>query len=333
MVLRRVLYSLTLLGVLLFHITNDNYLGQFLLALCLALPLLSLVLSLPGLLGCRLELSALPAALERGEEGRWQVSIRTPSALPLARLTLRLTSENLLTGETDRKRMTLLGVTRHRPAKLAVSTAHCGLLELRVDRAWACDHLGLFSLPVPLPPPARMVCRPIPARTEPPRVPEGQGVRTSPVSASRAGPGEDYDLRDYRPGDPMRSVHWKLSSKWDELIVRERSETLVPLPLLTLDRFGPPESLDKLLDRLAGLSRALLDVQRPHGVLWLDRDGQPQLRVVTDEKQFNDCLLDLLGSFAPLRGPSLEEHPELLRGPDGPVFRVHVSPEGGDGHD
>lgn len=333
MVLRRVLYGLTLLGVLLFHITNDNYLGQFLLALCLALPLLSLVLSLPGLLGCRLELSALPSALDRGGEGYWQVSIQTRSALPLARLALRLTGENLLTGEKDRKRMTLSGVSRRRPARLAVPAAHCGLLELRADRAWACDHLGLFSLPVPLPPPARMVCRPIPAQMEPPRVPEGHGARTSPVSASRAGPGEDYDLRGYRPGDPMRSVHWKLSSKWDELIVRERSETLVPLPLLTLDRFGPPEALDKLLDRLAGLSRALLDVQRPHGVLWLDRDGQPQLRVVADEKQFNDCLLDLLGSFAPLHGPSLEEHPELLRGPDGPVFRIHVGPEGGDGHD
>ena len=332
MVLRRLLYGLTLLGVLLFHITNENYLGQFLLALCLALPLLSLVLSLPGLLGCRLELSALPAALERGEEGRWQVSIRTSSALPLARLTLRLTGENLLTGETDRKRMTLLGVTRRRPARLAAPTAHCGLLELRVDRAWACDHLGLFSLPVPLPSPARMVCGPIPAQVQPPRIPEGQGARTTPASASQAGPGEDYDLRDYRPGDPMRSVHWKLSSKWDELIVRERSEALIPLPLLTLDRFGPPEALDRLLDRLAGLSRSLLDIQRPHGVLWLDRDGQPQLRVVSDEKQFSDCLLDLLGSFAPLDGPSLEERPELLRGPDGPVFRIHVDQEGGNGH-
>ena len=49
MVLRRLLYGLTLLGVLLFHITNENYLGQFLLALCLALPLLSLALSLQDL--------------------------------------------------------------------------------------------------------------------------------------------------------------------------------------------------------------------------------------------------------------------------------------------
>ena len=60
MILRRAAYALALLGALLFHITNDNYLGQFLLALCIAMPLLSAALSLPGMLRCRLELSAAP---------------------------------------------------------------------------------------------------------------------------------------------------------------------------------------------------------------------------------------------------------------------------------
>ena len=70
MLLRRIIYSLALIGVLLFHITNENYLGQFLLALCVALPVLSLALSLPGMMGCRLELSASPPSLERGGDGR-----------------------------------------------------------------------------------------------------------------------------------------------------------------------------------------------------------------------------------------------------------------------
>lgn len=330
MLLRRVIYSLALAGVLLFHITNENYLGQFLLALCVALPLLSLALSLPGMAGCRLELSASPPSLERGGDGRWLVSIESPNGLPLSRLTVRMTAENLLTGESDHRRLILSGIARRRPVELAAPTSHCGLLELRASRARVCDYLGLFSLPVSLSQPARMVCRPLPVEVEVPNIPEGQGGRTSPVSAARLGPGEDYDLRDYRPGDPMRSVHWKLSSKWDELIVRERAETFIPLPLLTLDRFGPPETLDKLLDRTLSLSRSLLSVQRSHAVLWLDKNGQPQLRAVSDEKQFGDLLLDLLGAPAPLKGPALDDFPELLQGPDGPVFRLHITPEGGE---
>ena len=332
MVLRRILYGLTLAGVLLFHITNENYLAQFLLALCVALPLLSLALSLPGMIGCRLELSALPPSLERGDEGRWLMSIGSPNGLPLSRLVVRLTGENLLTGRREHRRLVLSGVTR-RPVELTASTLNCGLLELRVDNARVYDYLGLFSLRTAMLPAARMMCRPVPARVELPAIPEGQGVRPSSASAARLGPGEEYDLRDYRPGDPMRSVHWKLSSKWDELIVRERAEALVLLPLLTLDRFGAPDELDRLLDRALGMSRALLAVQRPHAMLWLDGKGRPALYVIADEKQLERCLLDLLGTPAPLSGPALDDRPELLRSPGGPAFRIHITPEGGDGHD
>lgn len=333
MAVRRVIYALVLTGVLLFQITNENYLARFLLVLCAALPLLSLALSLPGMLGCRLTLASSPPALDRGGEGRWLICVESPSALPLARLVLHLSEENLFTGDRSRRRLTLDGVARRRPVEVLVPAPHCGLLELRADRIRVYDCLGLFVLPVPRPKSSRLLCRPVPLPAEPPVLPEGRGSRPSPDRAARLGPGEDYDLRDYRPGDPMRSVHWKLSSKWDQLIVRERAETLVPLPLLTLDLCGPPDTLDPLLDRLLGLSQAMLRSQQPHGVLWLDREGAPQLHVISDWKEQEACLLALLGAPAPLSGPRLDGCPELLRTVDGPVFRIHIAPEkGGDGH-
>ena len=75
MALRRLVYALVLAGALLFQITNDNYLAHFLLAVCAALPPLSLAISLRGMLGCRLTLCAVPAAPARGGDGRWQVSV------------------------------------------------------------------------------------------------------------------------------------------------------------------------------------------------------------------------------------------------------------------
>ena len=354
---RRFAYLLALAGALLFQIVNENYLAHFLLVLCVALPLLSLALSLPGMLGCRLALSADPTALDRGSKGRWLVCVEPSNALPLSQLTIRLVGEDLLTGQREHRRLVLSGVARRRPVELEASTLHCGLLELRVRKAKVCDYLGLFSLPVPRPPPpprrgrphparggraprpgegypprprpAHLLCLPIPAEVELPALPEEGSAPPDSVRAARLGPGDDYDLRAYRPGDPMRSVHWKLSSKWDELIVREQVQATAPVPLLALDRFGPPEVLDRLLDRLLGLSRALLDRQRPHAVLWLDGTGRPQLRAVSDERQLADCLWALMDAPAPLHGPSLKDRPELLRGPDGPAFPIHVALEGG----
>ena len=330
---RRLIYGVVLTGVLLFQITNENYLGCFLLALCVSLPLISLALSLPGMLKCRPELFAQPAALDRGETGGWSLAVSTQAELPLARLSLRLRRENLLTGRRENSKLVLTGVAQWLPKTLAAPTEHCGLLELQADKVRVYDYLGLFALRLKPPFPARIVCRPVPAQCRPVEAPDGKGPRPSAKNVSRRGPGEDYELREYRPGDPLRWVHWKLSSKWDELIVRERADTVTPLPLLTLDRFGSPEELDKLLDKLTGMSRALLAVQRPHAVLWLDQAGEPQLYPVSDEREYSVCLLALLSQPAPLTGPSPDRLPELLRGLDVPVFRVHITAEGGDGYD
>lgn len=37
-------------------------------------------------------------------------------------------------------------------------------------------------------------------------------------------PSETFDVRDYVPGDDVRSIHWKLSGKMDTLIVRQASD-------------------------------------------------------------------------------------------------------------
>ena len=330
---RRLIYAAALAGVLLFQITNENYLACFLLALCVALPLISLALSLPGMLKCRPELFARSAELNRGESGGWSLAVNTPAGLPLARLSLRLRRENLLTGQKETSRLVLTGVAKRLPEALAAPTEHCGLLELRADRVKVCDYLGLFTLRLKPPVPARIMCRPVPVRCQPVEVPDVKGANPSSKNAFRRGPGEDYELREYRPGDPLRSVHWKLSSKWDELIVRERTDAVTSLPLLTLDRFGKPEELDQLLDRVTGMSRAMLTVQRPHAVLWLDQSGEPQLCPISDEREYADFLLALLSQPAPLTGPTLDQFPELLRGLGGPVFRVHITPEGGDSHE
>ncbi len=331
MVLRRILYGLLLLAALLFQITNNNYLAHFLLALTIALPILSLALSLPGMLGCRLVLSCNPAVIDRSELREWSVSMDAPAGLPLARVTVRLTAQNLFTGETVRHKLRLNGVTPRIPIKLAVHTGHCGLLELRVDRLRVYDYLGLFSIRPSKVQPSRLLCRPVPLDPGPVNIPDMPSSHTAPHNAVRRGPGEDYDLRDYRPGDPMRSIHWKLSSKWDELIVREPAETLIPLPLLTFDRFGTPGELDRVLDRLLGYSRAMLAVQRPHAVLWLD-GKEPRLYPVSDEKELRECLLAILSTTAPLSGEALDNRPELLQSL-GPVFRIHITAQEEGKHD
>jgi hypothetical protein len=329
---RRIIYCLALAGALLFQITNNNYLAQFLLALCIALPLLSLVLSLPGMAACRLRLAAQPHRAQRGEGASWLLSVDSATGLPLPRVTIRLAETDRHLGRQKRNKVALSGVVRRKPIQRPAHTDHCALLELRADRVRVCDYLGLFSFPSATPHPAQMLVEPVPADPGPVNLPEGQGTPL-PDTPARRGPGEDYELREYQPGDPMRSVHWKLSSKWDELIVRSPADSATPLPLLTFDHFGSPEEIDRTLDKLLGYCRALLAVQQAHAVMWLTADGAVKRCSVSDERELGACLLEILSDPAGETGVSIQDRPELLAGYGTSVFCLHVSWREGDDHD
>jgi len=61
---------------------------------------------------------------------------------------------------------------------------------------------------------------------------------------------ETFDLRTYVPGDDVRAIHWKLSSKSEDLILRQASEPfhydVVLLPDLGLRREGEAVSFSEL---------------------------------------------------------------------------------------
>jgi len=66
-------------------------------------------------------------------------------------------------------------------------------------------------------------------------------VRTEP----RRGPGPEYlGVREYRAGDPIRQIHWRLSARHGELVVRDLEEERMPRLAIWVDTSGDDEALD-----------------------------------------------------------------------------------------
>lgn len=323
---RRISYAALLVAAVFFQIFFKYYLSTFTLVLVVLLPVLSVLLSLPALLGTALYLTP-EGNVPRGSEGRFTLALERKHTLPLPPVKVRLTWTNQLTGEGG-------GLVCHlRPqdgrASLAIplTPAHCGRLVCTVTRATACDLLGLFPLPIPSRPSAALLSLPLPTEVPLPdelEAPRSGGVVLKPRPGG--GPGEDYDLRDYRAGDPLRSIHWKLSSKKDELVVRETLEPRQAEVILTYDHFGPPEELDRTFDRLATLSRRLLDKGRAHHIQWAaPASGQVEDRDVNSERTLLACL-DLAFSLnAPETGRSILDEALRLSPSAGPPLHFHVT--------
>ena len=96
----------------------------------------------------------------------------------------------------------------------------------------------------------------------------GSGRRPQPLPRWKPKPGggysEEHELRPYRPGDPANSIHWKLSSKTGDLIVREAQELQNQAIYVVL---SPEGDIDRSLEVLSWLSRRLSAMELAHTVV------------------------------------------------------------------
>lgn len=207
------------LGLYLF----DNGTGpRLLLAAAIVLPLcsaLALWLVRPSL---RAELR-LPERIGRGERLEGALLLKNASKWPVARMTCRVELTHSPTGQRAAADLScgLGGGGRFRAA-LTISAAHSGRVEAKVAGARALDAFGLFSRAVPVEAETTVLVapdlRPVEGEPSGGALSDGQEYSTQ-----RAGndPSETFQIRAYVPGDPIRQIHWKLSQKTGQLLVRE----------------------------------------------------------------------------------------------------------------
>lgn len=83
---------------------------------------------------------------------------------------------------------------------------------------------------------------------------EGFDMESFRYSGNRPGddPGETFDIREYREGDSVRQIHWKLTGKMDRLMIREKSFPVDDTVLILAESFLPEND--------PGISQTLAEV-------------------------------------------------------------------------
>lgn len=273
MIRGRLGYALALVAGGLFYLFFRGWLSFFVLVVVLLLPILSLLLFLPAARRCRMELSARPGAVNKGEEVVFTAKFTNTGLLPILWAGCRFRVENGLgDGERPRRCTLSLGPKSHALAEYPVSSLYAGAILCRAEGAKCVDPLGLFSRSLGKQSAVRAYVLPqvlpiTPAVTA--TAAAAAGDRTQPEHPGDD-PSETRDVRPYRPGDPMRAVHWKLSTRTEDLMVREFSQSADCAVELLLDLNGSLEGRDLVLDAVASLHACLEDCGVGHRVSWFD---------------------------------------------------------------
>ena len=258
---RRVLYGTLLIGALLLHLAYGQYITHYVLLFLLCLPILSFLISLPAMLSARVTLTG-GEDVERTRLCTVRLQVENKWFLPAETVRLTLERQNLFTEpKPTRKTVCFYGV-RSVERTYTPDTAQLGTIRCRIKRARVCDYLGLFALPVKKTGAVTLTVLPTPEKPIPdPKLFEASDriLKPKPLGFS-----EEHELRPYREGDAVNLIHWKLTQKYDEPIVREPQEMIRKNVVLSVDLPETYPEQQSVLEQLRFLSDALTRQGMPY---------------------------------------------------------------------
>ena len=310
----RMLYAAAVFVTFAAAVTHDAEFPRFLLGFEILLAIALYVCARMLASGLEAEVRLPSAAMRRGEMFEIRVILRNRRSFPAADVTVKVVCRDMFADVVNTLRSPAM-VDGRGTAEVVfrLKAEHCGVINIPDCDVRVKDYLGLF-------------CRKCTVRlfdveyTSLPYWGIGEEDENRMIGKSAGGGdgdvrsiGDDLseiaDIREYRKGDMIHSIHWKLSARFDQLMVRDPGDTSETTFLIFLDLY-PGENgvsrgeMDMFYDKAADMSWELLRAGMRHDILW----AREQILVrytVRDEASFREMLLALI------RTPLSEIHMDL----------------------
>lgn len=228
---KRIIWIMLILAALIFYLFENNGRTLAALLICILVPPVSFLYSY---LRCRRSVLEIfgPVRISSGAaaECRLQSS---------AEGTVALRIENVHNGEAEELSLAL----RRGENRFTIHTGCCGVLHLSIAGMEAQDLFGLFSHKIPREMGTKITVLP---ELFPVSVVMTESAHAMPdsdrYSSVKPGndPSETFGMREYVPGDSIKSIHWKLSQKTGKTVIREMGFPIVSQVLLRYDGWNEP---------------------------------------------------------------------------------------------
>lgn len=270
---------------------------------------------------CRLEIPI--AVADEGSEVSVLVHIRNKSPLSLFRLKICLAAGNTFSSRRKKVWMKVSGAGMgEQVLKYKIRLPEAGNIEIRLQKIRLYDMMGLLFLNKR----EKSVCY----IQVLPKI-EAIPVKISESVRNFYGESDKYDeeksgydhseifrIRTFMDGDKLQSIHWKISAKSDELMVKENSFPKACAVVLLLDyrkKKGKRENIGDFLKLVGSLSFSLMDMGCPHYISWYEEKTRDITRIRVDDEEsyymFLAYYLQEQGSMIP--GNLIEQYNEKYR--------------------
>lgn len=221
----KILYFIFLIMSAVFYLLFRGDLSFVLLLTLLIFPVMMLVMLLTAKI--RIKAENFPQSCVRGDKAALKFKVKNRMFIPVSSCTITFVYR--MTGDSRFKTYTAVLPLKARSEEnvaLNIAPEHCGTVEYSVKKVRVYDLIGLFSKKIKLDLNGSITVLPkeLPCCVTPEQLPSRKDENGLLNAGSGNDPSEITGLREYRDGDRMNRIHWKLSSRTDELIVKNLSE-------------------------------------------------------------------------------------------------------------
>lgn len=305
MVRNKLRYLVLLLAVgLLSILYNTYYMGIIFLTLVIFPFLLFAILSfIFGFL--KAELISAAHVVNKGDAIPISIMVNNPTIFPISSMKIYLTYKNAYSGQRYDKEFVISLDGRTKSSIIcSLYSEFAGNMEINLKGIRLYDYLKIFSLKKKLKGELKAAVLPLYYEL----TQEGNYnrrtrlIESDTYSPYKSGddPSEVFAIREYREGDRLQRIHWKLSRKLDQLMIKEFSDPMNCSILLFVNLCVPEEAntlyfIDAILECALSFSYTLLTKGQQHYFSWYDeRHGLSRRIRVTQEKDLFEAVDGLL---------------------------------------
>jgi uncharacterized protein (DUF58 family) len=232
------------------------------------------------LIGVRLSLKRLKISLDgnevrcrRGKNYKLKITVINKGLMPILNYSFMLNMHNEFSdGEQVRDINVSVPARGKRVIEIKLCPTLCGKINVAVGEVRVRDLFSFFEARLDDSARLAIAVMPIDAEFEDkPRVAENAVDELESPQKDQTGD-ETVDIRAYMPGDSLKSVHWKLSAKKDELFVREKGETKGDRAVLLFEL--NKAELNRILDLVYSVVMQYVEAELSLRVCWADRSSE-----------------------------------------------------------
>lgn len=283
-------WSIVSLLLLLFFFLQDSLTALYVLVFWVLLPIICLLLHLYVRSYLNVTLRFPESAAKEQEEEAY-LFLENTCKLPALHVSVGVLLENVLTKEKEETTIFFPiaagGIVKER---ISFRSKYCGYLTAKVTKLSLMDWFELLAVQgkkEQIGKEAKIVV--LPDTFTPQIILDPAGGSAEEVeewSPFRKGNDqtETYGLREYAPGDSLKQIHWKLSSKRGQLIVREASLPEIRTLLLFWEKETcPAKEMDAMAEVVASTAQMLWEQGETFTLGWQQEEESYYVPVSSEE--------------------------------------------------